>query len=112
MVQQLSAGYGAAPVVEGVDLTVHTGELIAVLGANGAGKSTLMRALSGLHRPVWGTVRLRRQHIMTLAAHRISRAGLVLVPEGRQVFPELTVLDHIRLGAYSHRTFDVRRELE
>jgi len=61
---------------------------------------------------VWGTVRLRRQPIMTLAAHRISRAGLVLVPEGRQVFPELTVLDNIRLGAYSHRTFDVRCELE
>jgi ABC-type branched-subunit amino acid transport system ATPase component/ABC-type branched-subunit amino acid transport system permease subunit len=111
-VQQLSAGYGAAAVLEGIDLAVQSGELVAVLGANGAGKSTLMRALSGLHRPVWGTVRLRRQPIMTLAAHRISRAGLVLVPEGRQVFPELTVLDNIRLGAYSHRTFDVRCELE
>ena len=111
-VQQLSAGYGAASVLEGIDLVVQAGELVAVLGANGAGKSTLMRALSGLHRPVRGTVRLRRQNIVTLAAYRISRAGLVLVPEGRQVFPELTVLDNIRLGAYSHRTRDVRRELE
>jgi branched-chain amino acid transport system ATP-binding protein len=111
-VQQLSAGYGAASVLEGIDLAVQAGELVAVLGANGAGKSTLMRALSGLHRPVRGTVRLRRQNIVTLAAHRISRAGLVLVPEGRQVFPELTVLDNIRLGAYSHRTFDIQRELE
>ncbi len=110
-VQQLSASYGTAAVLEAVDLTVQAGELVAVLGANGAGKSTLMRALSGLHRPVRGTVRLGHQPIMTWAAHRIARAGLVLVPEGRQVFPELTVLDNIRLEAYSHRTFDVSRDL-
>ena len=112
MVQQLSAGYGAAPVLEGVDLTVHTGELVAVLGANGAGKSTLMRALSGLHRPVRGIVQLDRQDITTSTAHRIASAGLILVPEGRQVFPELTVLDNIRLGAYSRRGFDASRDLE
>lgn len=112
MVQQLSAGYGAAPVLEGVDLTVHTGELVAVLGANGAGKSTLMRALSGLHRPVHGIVQLDRQDITTSTAHRIASAGLILVPEGRQVFPELTVLDNIRLGAYSRRGFDASQDLE
>jgi branched-chain amino acid transport system ATP-binding protein/branched-chain amino acid transport system permease protein len=112
MVQQLSTGYGAAPVLEGLDLTVHTGELIAVLGANGAGKSTLMRALSGLQRPVRGIVQLDRQDITTSTAHRIASAGLILVPEGRQVFPELTVLDNIRLGAYSRRGFDASQDLE
>jgi branched-chain amino acid transport system ATP-binding protein len=112
MVQQLRAHYGAAQVLEGVDLTVHTGELVAVLGANGAGKSTLMRALSGLHRPVRGLVELERQDITASAAHRIASAGLILVPEGRQVFPELTVLDNIRLGAYSRRGFDATQDLE
>ena len=111
MVQQLSAGYGAAPVIEGVDLTVRTGELVTVLGANGAGKSTLMRALSGLHRPVRGIMQLDRQDITTSTAHRIASAGLILVPEGRQVFPELTVLDNIRLGAYSRRGFDASQDL-
>jgi ABC-type branched-subunit amino acid transport system ATPase component len=95
-----------------VDLTVHCGELVAVLGANGAGKSTLLRALSGLHRPVRGAVRLHNRDITALAAHRIASAGLIMVPEGRQVFPELTVLDNIRLGAYTHKTFDPERELE
>jgi branched-chain amino acid transport system ATP-binding protein len=112
MVQRLSAGYGVAPVLEGVNLTVHSGELVAVLGANGAGKSTLMRVLSGLHRPVHGMVQLHSQDISTSTAHRIARAGLILVPEGRQVFPELTVLENIRLGAYCRRGFDAAQDLE
>ena len=112
MVQQLSVGYGAVPVLEGVNLTVHAGELVAILGANGAGKSTLMRALSGIHRPVQGVIQLDRQNITTSKAHRIARAGLILVPEGRQVFPELTVLDNIRLGGYCRRGFDALQDLE
>ena len=112
LVHQLSAGFSAAPVLQDVDLTVHTGELVAVLGSNGAGKSTLMRALSGLHRPVRGSVQLDRQDITTATAHRIARAGLILVPEGRQVFPELTVLDNIRLGAYGRPGFDASQDLE
>ena len=100
-VSQLVAGYGAATVLKRVDLRLGEGELVAVLGANGAGKSTLMRSLSGLLRPVEGGVMFIGQSIGHLAAHRIARQGLVLVPEGRQVFPELSVLDNIRLGAYS-----------
>jgi len=89
----LQAGYGAARVLKGVDLAVKPGELVAVLGANGAGKSTLMRALSGLLRPVEGTVLFLSRDVTLLRAHEIARAGLALVPEGRQVFPELTVVD-------------------
>ncbi|MDQ6681023.1 MAG: branched-chain amino acid ABC transporter ATP-binding protein/permease, partial [Pseudomonadota bacterium] len=100
-VNQLVAGYGAATVLKRVDLRLGEGELVAVLGANGAGKSTLMRSLSGLLRPVEGSVMFAGQSIGSFAAHRIARQGLVLVPEGRQVFPELSVLDNIRLGAYS-----------
>jgi len=99
-VEGLSAAYGAAPMLTDVDLKVEQGELVAVLGANGAGKSTLMRALSGLHRPVQGRVLLLGEEIQQYAAHRIAALGVVLVPEGRQVFPELNVVDNIRLGAF------------
>jgi ABC-type branched-subunit amino acid transport system ATPase component len=74
---------------------------VAVLGANGAGKSTLMRALSGLLRPVGGTNLFAGRDVAAFAAHRVARAGLVRVPEGRQVFPELSVIDNVRLGAYA-----------
>ncbi|MGQ0664625.1 MAG: ATP-binding cassette domain-containing protein, partial [Pseudomonadota bacterium] len=100
-VERLEAAYGAAPVLRGIDLEVRAGELVAVLGANGAGKSTLMRAVSGLHRPVEGAVVLLGRDVTRLAAHELPGQGLVLVPEGRQVFPELSVLDNLRLGAYS-----------
>ena len=97
---QLEAGYGAEPVLKGIDLRVNAGELVAVLGANGAGKSTLMRAISGLHRPVKGQIALEGRDLGTLRAHRIVSHGVVLVPEGRQVFPEFTVRDNILLGAH------------
>ncbi len=99
-VGKLAAGYGAEPVLKGIDLQVREREMVAVLGANGAGKSTLMRALSGLHRPVSGGVAFGREDISRLAAHQVVARGLVLVPEGRQVFPEFTVLDNLRLGAF------------
>ena len=98
-VVKLAAGYGAEPVLKDIDLRVNDGELVAILGANGAGKSTLMRALSGLHRPVGGEVMFQKDPIQKLPAHRVVACGVVLVPEGRQVFPELSVLDNIRLGA-------------
>ncbi|GJD56399.1 ATP-binding cassette domain-containing protein [Methylobacterium dankookense] len=97
---RLTAGYGAAPVLDGLDLDVRPGETVALLGANGAGKSTAMRALAGLLRPIEGSVILEDRPIAGLPAHRIARAGLALVPEGRQVFPELTVVENIRLGAH------------
>ncbi len=102
-VKDLTLDYGAAPVVEDVGLHVNPGELIAILGANGAGKSTLLRALAGLHRPVRGSVVLNNESIETLDAGAIARRGLVLVPEGRQLFPRLSVRDNILLGTYGRR---------
>jgi ABC-type branched-subunit amino acid transport system ATPase component len=99
----LAAGYGAEPVLKGIDLAVREREMVAVLGANGAGKSTLMRALSGLLRPVAGNVALAGEDLARLPAHRVAARGLVLVPEGRQVFPELSVLDNLRMGAFLRR---------
>lgn len=109
---KLSAGYGAAPVLEEVSIDVKPGEMVALLGANGAGKSTAMRAVTGLLRPVTGSIVLNNKSIAHLPAHRIAASGLALVPEGRQVFPELTVRDNIMLGAHTRKDVDREAELE
>jgi len=111
-VENLTASYGAAPVLEGIELSVHDGEMVAVLGANGAGKSTLMRTLIGLHSPDKGSVLFLGRNITTFATSRIAGEGLILVPEGRQIFPELSVVDNIRLGAYARRDFNVASGVE
>jgi branched-chain amino acid transport system ATP-binding protein/branched-chain amino acid transport system permease protein len=108
---RLAAGYGAEPVLKEIDLRVDDGEMVAVLGANGAGKSTLMRAIAGLHRPVGGEIALDGADLAREPAHRVVRRGAVLVPEGRQVFPELSVLDNLALGAFSRRQWD-RKEID
>ncbi|MGB7123224.1 MAG: ATP-binding cassette domain-containing protein, partial [Bradyrhizobium sp.] len=98
-VDGLSAGYGPLAVLDNVSLKVGRGEVIALFGPNGAGKSTLMNALSGLIRPVTGTIRLAGKDLTSLSAPLVARSGLILVPEGRQVFPQLTVAENLRLGA-------------
>jgi ABC-type branched-subunit amino acid transport system ATPase component/ABC-type branched-subunit amino acid transport system permease subunit len=112
IVGRLGAGYGAEPVLKGVDLQVRSGELVAVLGANGAGKSTLMRAISGLLRPVAGGVAVDGEDIARLPAHKVAALGVSLVPEGRQVFPELSVLHNLELGAFRRRRENVAAEIE
>src|SRR5208283_4492348 len=111
-VHALSAGYGAATIVREAALDIAKGEFVAVLGANGAGKTTLMRALSGLIRPIGGEVRFLGARIDQLAGDAIARQGLILVPEGRQVFPELSVIDNLRLGAYGRMSVDEATMIE
>src|SRR5262249_19717566 len=109
---KLSAGYGAAPVLDEVSFEVKPGELVALLGSNGAGKSTAMRAVTGLLRPVSGSIIVDDKRVEHVAAHRIAASGVALVPEGRQVFAELTVRDNILLGAHSRKHADREAELE
>jgi branched-chain amino acid transport system ATP-binding protein len=108
----LSAGYGAAPVLQKVSFQVKPGEMVALIGANGAGKSTMMRSVAGLLRPVEGDVILDDVRIEGMAAHRIAARGLALVPEGRQVFPEMTVWDNLELGANTRTGVDYATEIE
>ena len=103
---KLTAGYGAAPVLDNVSLDVRPGEMVTIIGSNGAGKSTTMRAISGLLRPVDGAIVLDNVPINELETHQIARRGLALVPEGRQVFPELSVFDNLVLGAHSRKDAD------
>ena len=109
---KLTAGYGAAPVLEDVTLEVCPGQTVAMIGANGAGKSTTMRAISGLLRPVSGEILLDNENVARLEAHRIAASGLALVPEGRQVFPELTVHDNLMLGAHTRADAGHEAEIE
>ena len=99
-VRGLHAGYGPFAVLHGVDITVAAGEIVAVLGANGAGKTTLNRALSGLIRPTAGSIRFDGADTTRGPHDAIVRAGLIQVPEGRKIFPNLTVRDNLLLGAY------------
>jgi branched-chain amino acid transport system ATP-binding protein len=108
----LVAGHGGAPVLPGLDLAVRAGEMVSVLGANGAGKSTLMAALSGLLRAEAGGVQLFGVDVTAFDAPGRVRAGLVLVPEGRLVFPDLSVRDNLRLGALLRRDADIASDIE
>jgi len=95
----LTAGYGAAPVLHGLDLTIEAGTITAVLGANGAGKTTLLRTLSGLLRPSAGSVALAGKDLAGVPVEELVQRGMAHVPEGRGVVAELTVDENLRLGA-------------
>lgn len=99
-VRGLRAGYGPMQVLHGIDLDVARGEIVAILGANGAGKSTLNNNISGIFRPFAGSIRFEGKEITARPPEQIVDAGLIQVPEGRRVFPNLTVRDNLLLGAY------------
>ena len=102
-VRQLRAGYGDAEVLHGIDLSVLRGEFVCIIGANTAGKSTILRAISRLIPKSSGIVRFDAVDLMTLAAHEIPALGIAHVPEGRQIFPEMTVEENLLLGAFTAR---------
>jgi branched-chain amino acid transport system ATP-binding protein len=101
--ENLELGYGAAAVCRGISLSVAAGEIVALIGANGAGKSTILRAVAGQLSPRAGVIRLGGADVTHLAAHERARAGIALVPEGRHVFPFLTVRENLELGGFKHR---------
>ncbi len=95
----LRCGYGGKPVLQGVDFEVRAGEIVAVIGRNGVGKSTLIKALMGLLPADAGSIRFRGAEINGVAAHRRARLGIGYVPQGRDVFPRLSVEENLRVGA-------------
>ena len=99
----LHVSYGAVPAVRGIDVAIATGEAVALLGRNGAGKTTTLRALSGLLSPHRGTVTFEGADITTMPAERRVRRGIALVPEGRGIFPKLSVRENLAMGAYGRR---------
>jgi branched-chain amino acid transport system ATP-binding protein len=100
-VRDLDVSYGAIRALRGVSLSVERGQIVTLIGANGAGKSTTLRALSGLVAPTRGTITLEGRSLVGRRAHEIVRLGLSHAPEGRGIFPNLTVRDNLELGAYT-----------
>ncbi|HUJ76251.1 MAG TPA: ABC transporter ATP-binding protein [bacterium] len=99
-VQGLNVWYGDVHVIHDLSFSVEEGEIVTLIGSNGAGKTTTVNALSGVLRPRTGEIRYRGQSILGMAAHRRVGAGLVQVPEGRMLFPQMTVLENLKMGSY------------
>ncbi len=97
----VDAGYGPIRALHGISLKVFSGEIVTLIGGNGAGKTTTLLCCSGIVRPSAGTIRFRGEAIHGEAAHNIVRRGIAQVPEGRKIFPRLSVLENLRLGAFT-----------
>lgn len=102
-VDDLHAAYGDIGVLKGISLEIHPGEIVCLLGANGAGKSTLLKLISGVLHPSRGKVLFQDQEITRYSPHKIVRMGLSHVPEGRQIFSRLTVMQNLLLGGYPRK---------
>ena len=103
-VENLVAGYGKVKVLHGISLRVPKGQLVTLIGSNGAGKTTTLRAISGMITPESGKILIGNENVAGLPAHKITRRGLAHSPEGRRVFPTLSVADNLTLGAFPRLT--------
>ncbi|MFZ5633470.1 MAG: ABC transporter ATP-binding protein [Bacillota bacterium] len=102
-ISDLNVFYGSIHALQGISFNVNEGEVVTLIGANGAGKSTTMRAISGIVRAKSGEITFRGQRINTVPAHKIVQMGLSHVPEGRLIFPNLTVMENLLMGAYTRK---------
>lgn len=111
-VRNLETWYGPVRALHGVSLEVHAAQIVTVLGANGAGKTTLLNTIAGVLAPSSGTVEFDGCSIGGKDADEVSRSGVVLVPEGRQIFPFLTVAENLRMGAFARRDAQIAQDME
>ena len=109
-VKNLEVSYGAIKAIKGVNLKVMEGEIVAFIGANGAGKTTILRTISCLIKPDKGTLFLDETDLLSVKPHNIIKLGMAHVPEGRQIFPDLTVEENLKLGAYIVKNQDLIKE--
>jgi branched-chain amino acid transport system ATP-binding protein len=111
-IRNLHAGYGSVEILRGIDLDVHQGEIVAVLGSNGVGKSTLNNNISALYKPFSGSIRFEGEDIAGLSSSEVVKRGVIHVPEGRRVFPNLNVLENLELGSLVRGTARRKQNLE
>jgi branched-chain amino acid transport system ATP-binding protein len=104
VINDLTAGYGGPPIIEGISLEARPGAITAIVGPNGAGKSTLMKAIAGVIRPSRGEIRVCGQATTGLAADKLVQRGMAYVPQVANVFPSLTVLENLEMGAYTRKS--------
>jgi len=110
--RDVRVSYGGIEVVHGVSIDVAAGECVALIGANGAGKSSTLKAICGLVPAAGGSIRFEGQDITNASGHAIVRSGITMCPEGRQVFPQMSVLQNLRMGAYARTDKDQAADLE
>ena len=111
-VKGLRSGYGKLEVLHGVELTIERGHIVTLIGANGAGKTTLLKTISGLIRPTAGTIAFNGTSIARRPPHKIVALGLSQVPEGRAILKRMTVLDNLRMGAFTRSDGEVGNDIE
>jgi len=111
-IKGLRAGYGKIEVLQDVDLSIAQGQIVTLIGANGAGKTTLLKTISGLIRPTAGSIVFDGQSIARRAPHKIVATGLSQVPEGRAILKRMTVLDNLRMGAFTRRDAEIDSDIE
>ncbi|MFI9718831.1 ABC transporter ATP-binding protein [Streptomyces sp. NPDC052396] len=112
-VDNLRIAYGQIEAVKGISFTVHPGQIVTLIGTNGAGKTTTLRTLSGLHPPLSGTIRFNGTALRGIPAHRIVALGLAHSPEGRHIFPRLTIAENLQLGAFLRKDGEgIRQDTE
>jgi branched-chain amino acid transport system ATP-binding protein len=112
-INNLTVHYGKAEALRGVSLAVESGSIVALIGANGAGKTTILKTISGLKQPSSGHVLFEAKRIDGLPAHTIVRLGISHIPEGRMIFPRMTVFDNLRTGAYLRKdSHEIARDIE
>jgi len=111
-VQDIHVFYGAIEALKGVSLQIRRGEIVTLIGANGAGKSTTLNAISALQRPRSGTIIYEGKNIGSIPAYDMAKLGLCQAPEGRMIFPRMTVLENLEMGAFSRRGKDLRQDFD
>ena len=112
-VKDITVHYFKVPAVRNISINVEDGEIAALIGSNGAGKTTTLRAISGLKHPTTGEIHFKGKRIDKLPPHKINALGIAMVPEGRRVFPQMTVLENLLLGAYLRKDKDeIQKNLE
>jgi branched-chain amino acid transport system ATP-binding protein len=113
-VKDIHTFYGTIEALKGISITVREGEIVTLIGANGAGKSTTLRSINGLNHPRTGTITFRGEDITNRPAHRIVKMGISQSPEGRRVFPRMSVLENLEMGAYQRErgTQEYKEDLE
>jgi branched-chain amino acid transport system ATP-binding protein len=111
-VEDIHTYYGAIEALKGISLTVNEGEIVTLIGSNGAGKSTTLRSISGLTPPKTGTIKFRGKEIHGLLGYQVAELGIAQSPEGRHVFPRMTVLENLEMGAFTRNDPNINDDIE
>lgn len=111
-IEGLHAGYGPIKALRGIDLEVNPGEILALIGSNGAGKSTLLMTICGIVKATEGRIFYEGQEITSQPSYKIMNQGIVQVPEGRRIFPQMSVMENLQMGSENHKSQEFRSDLE